>query len=218
MDIPGRIFDELVRQGKEEERREKVRIRLERITMWAVIIYAGIAVFQYVQMRRANQLASDAVTNTRDSFREEQRPYVWLMNQLGSPGLALVKPPTGQILWSWHLTDYGKTPAYKLVRKQYIKLSGDKIFTPSWDEQSISHTPIPLPPNKDDFNTVISRPGITAQEFNALMQQDEGIIIRIVVNYVDSYGEHYETGICLGHLASGAIEYTEQGNCRNYIK
>lgn len=70
----------------------------------------------------------------------------------------------------------------------------------------------PLPPNKDDFTTVVSRPGISQEQFTKLMQTDDAIDIFGEITYHDSYGEKYETTFCLSHLFTGAIKYRKEGN------
>ena len=67
----------------------------------------------------------------------------------------------------------------------------------------------PVPPNKDDFGTVVSDPGITLEQYNRLLGVDNAIRVRIQMQYTDAYGGNYETEICLGRLVSGAIQYCD---------
>jgi hypothetical protein len=63
--------------------------------------------------------AQNAVIQARDQFRQDSRPYVWITNGgIGAPKFVLNKNPetgenlkTGQIIWTYHFTDYGKAPA-----------------------------------------------------------------------------------------------------------
>jgi hypothetical protein len=70
----------------------------------------------------------------------------------------------------------------------------------------------PLPTNKVDFSSVISRPGISRDEFNKLMKTDFSIGISGDIIYFDAYGKEYETTFCLKRLSTGAITYCKEGN------
>jgi hypothetical protein len=54
--------------------------------------------------------AQKALDMTRDKFRQDQRPYIWVTS-LGEPTFV---PQAGQIIWTWHMTNYGRSPAYRL--------------------------------------------------------------------------------------------------------
>jgi hypothetical protein len=111
--------------------------------------------FYTYEARYANQLT-----------REARRPYIWLTNNgLGSPQFILNANKTGlgQVTWDWHYTNYGQSPAYNVTFLTFIKL-GNGPFRPSYG-QTKPDVGAPLPPNKDDFSTVISAP-IEPQEFN----------------------------------------------------
>jgi hypothetical protein len=72
--------------------------------------------------------AETALNTARENFRAEQRPIIWLTNNLGSPQYVNLtnNPGGGQITWQWHFTNYGKSPALHLAFHQLIKI-GDKI-------------------------------------------------------------------------------------------
>ena len=117
----------------------------------------------------------------------------------------------GQIAWTYHFSNFGKTPAYNLRSEQFIKV-GDKAFVRSYGEPEQSIDTI-LPPNGDHFNTVVSAP-IQKEEFDHLVTITGGIQMKVKITYRDSYGTHYETGICESRLNLGAISYCKE----NYIK
>jgi hypothetical protein len=69
--------------------------------------------------------AEDALKTARENFRSEQRPIVWLTNDLGAP--VFVPNPkkadnTGQIVWDWHFTNYGKTPALHISFRHFMRI------------------------------------------------------------------------------------------------
>jgi hypothetical protein len=108
--------------------------------------------------------------------KQEQRPIIWLTN-LGDPHLVMDRPPsdptTGQIVWDWHYTNYGKTPALHVS-------SHDVMVVENKREDSFGANPAgsvgaPLPPGKDDFCSVVSQPGIKPERFSHLVQTDQAI-------------------------------------------
>ena len=113
--------------------------RFPKLTQWkpvievagliALVIYTGVTIFVARESNRANNIASDALRLSRDNFRQDQRPYIWLTGDLGSPRFIppLVQPESivGQVIWTFHFTNYGKTPAYNIRYQKYIKM-GDR--------------------------------------------------------------------------------------------
>jgi hypothetical protein len=176
-------------------------------------------------MRKATKAATDAAkaaqaanTDAENRFREDERPYIWFTAAgNGTPEFhptPNTNPPTGQVVWSWHYTDYGKTPAYGLqfIREE-IKV-GDRPFKIMFERAYRPGIGTVIPPGKDDFATIPSSP-IAQEDFNRLLQIDRSIAIRGRVDYADAGGALYETGFCQSRLTSGATEYCEEDN---YIK
>jgi hypothetical protein len=157
--------------------------------------------------------AEDALKNARENFRSEQRPIIWLTNDLGAP--VFVPNPkktdnTGQIVWDWRFTNYGKTPALHLSFRHFMRIENKIEESYGAAGPSIG---APLPTNKTDFATVISRPGISADEFDRLLSSiNDDIGISGSIIYFDAYGEKYETTFCLTRLVTGAILYCKEGN------
>jgi hypothetical protein len=58
--------------------------------------------------------------------KEQQRPIIWLTNDLGSPQYVNLtnKPGGGQIAWAWHFTNYGRSPALRITFHQLIEIEG----------------------------------------------------------------------------------------------
>jgi nitrate reductase cytochrome c-type subunit len=150
--------------------------------------------------------------NAQENFRAEQRPVIWLTNELNKPEFIpnMKKADnTGQIVWSFHYTNYGRTPAVHISFRHFMTTEG-KI-----EESYGALAPAvgaPIPPNKVDFATVVSRPGISQDEFNQLLKNDSAIGISADILYFDAFGNKYETTFCLTHLSSGAILYCKEGN------
>ena len=186
-------------------------------TFGAVFAYAVITLMQWRTMDATFKTAQEALGLSREQFRRDQRPYVWLTNNgLGSPELVLnrrLAPPSGQILWTFHYTDYGKSPAYHVLTHKLIRVG---IGQPFRECYGFSSTPrgagTPVPPNKDDFGTLVSDPGITPEQYDRLIGTDDAISIQVRIEYTDAYGCKYESNICLERLAVGSIQYCPDGN------
>ncbi len=116
-------------------------IALTRATVWLVIATLLLAVMAFVQAiilattdastrKAANAAITSAATTqtalqtARDNFRIEQRPIIWLTNNLGSPQYVnrTDKPDGCEIAWEWHYTNYGRSPALHLTFHQLIKI------------------------------------------------------------------------------------------------
>jgi hypothetical protein len=165
--------------------------------------------------------ADAALTLARDNFRREQRPYIWFTlagaGQIEFHQTPRTDPPSGQILWTFHITNYGRSPAYGFQHvREEIKI-GDSPFKVIWQrEYKTGGQGTVIPPTKDDFATVVSDPGIALSEFNRLLGIDNSIQVRVRMNYSDGDGFLYETGFCESRLTNGgSIKYCDEGN---YIK
>jgi hypothetical protein len=215
-------------EGGEYERKT---LFWHRATFWAVIGYsfltmiiaaAGVAAAIYAGLGvREARRAADAATAqaatagetlkaTMDNFKQDQRPYVWLTNDLAHP-LFVLKPENlsgiGQVVWDLHYTNYGKTPALGMRLAIYMKV-GDRNFALSFGSDSNGNLE-PLPPTKSDFTTVISVPYINPDEWKTLAKTDKAITIAGAINYSDGLVGDYESDFCLTQLASGAVMYCQ---------
>ena len=195
----------------------------------AAAIYAGVAAHQsrimtdtlnQVKLQTkvaqcAVQAALKANSDADDRFRQDERPYIAetpKSNQAPEFIPNRIHPEMdGQILWNFHFSNFGKTPAYHLQSEKFIKL-GDRPFVRSYGEPRHRGETI-LPPTGDNFITVISVP-MQRQQFDHLLTINEGIQIKVKFLYSDAYGTNYETGVCETRLNTGAISYCEG----NYIK
>lgn len=146
--------------------------------------------------------------------KQEQRPIIWLTNDQGTPEFVLDRPPSdptaGQIIWKWHYTNYGKTPALHLSFRSFSVIKNER--EESFGAPPEGHTGAPMPPGKDDFSDVVSPPGIKPERFAQLMKTDLAIGIEGEFTYYDAAGAQYQTTFCLRHLVSGAITYCPKGN------
>jgi hypothetical protein len=173
-----------------------------------LVLNAGFTIY-FLSRQQENTVK--ALNLTRDHFQQEQRPYLWVTNNLGSPAFVPnpKTPAAGQVIWTYHFTNYGKTPAYKIRFVQYMKL-GDGPLVQSYGEPSQS-IGAPLPPNKDDFSTIVSEP-ITQQQFLEFSNGPGGITMQAHFSYTDGFGGSYVTHLCARRTNAGSITYCKEGN------
>ncbi len=209
----------------EKRRIERGKLLIEAFTLAAVVFYGIVAYCQWNAMLIANAnsglsasaamsasaTAQAALKDARNDFREDRRPYIWLTNNgIGSPEFVMERNKSGfgQVLWDWHYANYGRSPAYNVSFRQYMKL-GAQPFEISYGQKQ-SNSGAPIPPNKEDFATVVSKP-IKPEEFEQLMtaSANQGISIRLSITYVDESGVPHESSVRLNHLNTGAISYSE---------
>jgi hypothetical protein len=191
---------------------------------WSAWIFEG----QLTEMHTANVSAKSSsdeqIKSIKDQFRLDQRPYVWI----SSPTLAipqvvsfqvaqLNKESPKQILISVHYTNFGKSPAVRVVQQHDIGLGHDALnkvkLKPLLQEFGTL-----LPAGKDDFFTVVSRPlkdEEIVQKDNALIPallKDHAVAFRARFQFFDSSGYKYQTDVCMTRLQSGAFQYCPSGN------
>jgi hypothetical protein len=156
--------------------------------------------------------------DVRDQFTLDQRPYVWLT----PTGQAEIKYlPDGRIAWTYHYTNYGKTPANNVRVWPYMKIGNrdfEKLDSEAW--------PIfggVIPPNKVDFGTAFSKTRVTPEEAKVLASTDGAMQIRVVITYTNMMGDKPgESSFCnmtvgVENFASGAAAYCG-GAEYNYMK
>jgi hypothetical protein len=163
-----------------------------------------------VRMYYANQTSADAAKRAADLAVRSQRPIMWLSNDNGAPKI-FQNPRNakeGQILWTWHFTNYGKTPPENVRFRQYVKL-GSAAPMLAYGEIGDDIGP-PTPPGKDEMDTVITDP-MPISAAQELIEQGQ-VSISIHMTYTDTSQSQYETGICLRRTNAGSVAYCQEGN------
>lgn len=221
------IPDPLTDEAKHRQHDREYKDRQIRTNRWIIAATAATAIaglWQGHLTRKAVANSEQALTQARAQFRDEQRPYIWLTNNLGQP--LFVHPKnlkTGasvqkitQMIWTWHITNYGKSPAYSIRVWQYSRIGGNILPQFIGGKQTATAVDIgaPLPPTGDQFNTVVSPP-IASKQMRQLFGIDSGLGIEVRIQYEDSYGTLYESGFCYDRLVSGALNYCKD---RNYMR
>jgi hypothetical protein len=164
-----------------------------------------------LQARAATDFA-EAATNSsitaERTFRAEERPIIEVYD-VGSPSWMdnSVEKGTGQVVWTYYFKNFGRVPTKDLTFHQHIKI-GKGPFKPSFgskDDGLIVVGP-EVPGKTGDFNSMISG-RMKKEDYLALLNQNESIQVRIVIEYTDPYGGKYETRVGLARLNMGSIEY-----------
>lgn len=163
-----------------------------------------------VEMQRQTVEDKTALTDARDRFNKERRPFIWFsppsQGATEPEGLQFIKiraPGMGQAVWQWHFTNYGHSPANNLQLHSFIKI-GNKPWEPTFGHPK-TRAGVPLPPNKIDFAATISSP-LNQTDFNSAVAAGK-VSIRGVITYIDLAGTPYETDFCLVELNSGVQSY-----------
>jgi hypothetical protein len=179
-----------------------------------IIIYTTLTVVIAVAAIWSAIDAQKAVNLTQENFAIDQRPYIWINNNLELPGyFEFLK----KIVWSFHFTNYGKTPANNVLLKVKMSVGGTQY--PILEAHPRPPRGNPLPPNKDDFNTAVSDAQFTRDEFQRVFGVDFGIGISGLILYQGASDAWYESRFCLAHLATGAILHDNLNDyCRNEMK
>lgn len=195
---------------------------IQSLTLLFVGAYTVISLCLFLNTRELGRVQLEKADKTnsisRENFTAEQRPYIWLTDNLGTP--QLLRAPNGalQIIWEWHFTNYGKTPAHHTHNDQFISINGGSF---EFSNEAANHPPkigIPIPPNLTPRLTIVSRP-ITDEIWAKAVSTDLGISISGTIDYEDAAGNKYQSTFCIGRLATGAILYREPAeNCHNEIR
>jgi hypothetical protein len=196
-----------------EDRLQRKFLFANRLTAWATVaafvaagIYACIANHQLAEMKKtteaaicANQTAQAALRQSRDQFIKDQRPYLWLTNDLG-PILKAPHSPgntSDKLACNFHFMNYGKTPAIN------VQIESGILFDPR-SKSTISYKSLDpkvgsiIPPTKDGFNTAFSAQPV--DDDLAKRANTPGLVLPIIVHgliqYSDTAGNLYTSEFC----------------------
>jgi hypothetical protein len=159
------------------------------------------------RLGRSAKAAETSVKESHEQFLTEQRPILWITNNLGLPQACGDR----QICWTWHYTNYGKTPAKNIRMYGFMKIANGS-WKPSFAAEKSRGMPDispPIPPGKEDIDTVVSDPGV---DFSQVSKVDHYVSIKIRITYQDAYNGRHESDVCYATLVSGALNYCTEGN------
>lgn len=197
------------------------------LDFWSLIPFSQAINGVKCEARSANRLSDQALTNAKEQFRNDQRPYVWPAKVDPVP-IKLREPIKANIFF----VNYGKTPAFKQKSHGKILVLGRKDtpentlkeldpFFDNFDESKVvGGSAVLLPPGippdlmkSQAYITARSEVGLADQaSVSILNKQDGSFAIVGVVIYFDAAGTHYRSDYCLLHLANGALAWCEKHN------
>ena len=128
----------------------------------------GLAIFAYsawIESRRGTA----ALEGQLKAMQTDQRPYIWVTNTLPIINFrATTGTNTRQVTIDWQFTNYGRGVAYHFRLAHFIKIGANSQYIVSYgaNEQNPWNAEGVMPPGKINFNTVISRPGITQDDLS----------------------------------------------------
>jgi hypothetical protein len=197
-------------------------IGLETFGLIVLVAYTTFAALQWCEIRNTNRLTQSALDNSKNQFRQDQRPYIWLANETkDSPNMVFqtldfISPSKGklhQIAVTMLFTNFGKSPAILIRHYHGIRLGDEnETFTiiPRWVDDSRI-----LPPGKIDTFSAQSDTFLTDTQLSEYTRVPAraGMKVFATWQYADSGGHRYETEICLGRLNLGGWAY-----CKNHTE
>ena len=185
--------------------------------IFVTAVYAVAAIYQMRAMSDSLEQQKEALAQSRETFQQGQRPYIWLTDDPGKPACikdANTSVPAGcYIAWNWRFTNYGQSPAHSVQFTHSMIIGNNVLGQPRILPPAMPTAP--LPPNKVDFSSALWPERVTIEQYNELMNNDQSILVSGKINYSDARGGSYETGFCFYYLKSGAAAYCPTGN---YIK
>jgi len=107
---------------------DKKKDGYDKVKFWAEILGILFLIIYTYETCRTNNLTQDALTQSKNQFRQDQRPYVWLLG-----GHMVDMPPAivadgerkGKVGAAYHFANYGKSPALEVRSEGQIAI-GDK--------------------------------------------------------------------------------------------
>jgi hypothetical protein len=183
---------------------------------FVVEILALIGLGFYVcETHRTNNLTQLALETSKDQFRIDQRPYVWITNEL-SP---FVQAPHGpgntsdKLAFSFKFTNYGKSPAIHCQVDARIAIGKDGYREIVWKVMDASKGSI-LPPGRVDFNTAYSDETVSPDFLKQVVSPGVMEPIEVVgrIQYFGTDGTPYSSDFCLGRNPAQSLYYCPHHN------
>jgi hypothetical protein len=168
------------------------------------IFTLGLAIFAFYAWRES-RAGTQALEDQLLAMKAEQRPSLWIVSST-QPRLSL---RDGRIDVDVTYANFGQGIAYNITTQRYMKVGDDPYQV----------NPVPagvgglqMPPQKVEFLSVLSRPGLSQTYVNDLLTKDLALGVLIEFSYTDITGkERYSDTVCMEHLATGTWAYRNPG-------
>ena len=182
------------------------KFNVEKLTLLAVVLYAGVTLWQAL-------LTRTAIQDARDHFVKDQAPYIWVTPQ--PPVINLNE----QLRWDVHYSNYGRSPAFNVKSclqaaygtdgPSYLKTLPEPSST--MECKGTSGSTGVLPPGFPSFSSTTGEDRLTQTDIDDIKATDAGAVVWGIIGYDDSSGHSYKTTFCSFRFSSGAIS-----NCPKY--
>jgi hypothetical protein len=231
--LPPRSTPDQQDEGRKrwKRRREWGELIVSILTLMALVVYTVVTWKQwrtmnatYCEIQRQTASSENAVTEARNAitqsknqFQTDQRPYVWLTGK---------KPPTfadvtefyhlkdGPVYWTVFYSNYGKSPAIEVCREIHLVHAPDtfnKIYDIPHNTCKKKEEGAILVPTGIFFSTAKTEDSITDQNYSEITSGEESFAVFGRFDYRDAAGGTYYSQFCLLILKGGAV-----GNCYNH--
>lgn len=188
---------------------------MKNVRFWIeVLALVGLGVY-VCQTVRTNNLTQQALANSKDQFRQDERPYVWITNDIGPFALVPHGPgnTSDKLTFPIRFMNYGKSPAIHVQTDMRIAIGQDAWKSIDWKAFSADQGTI-LPAGKIDFNSAFSAAPITPQFFQRI--STPGIVEYVEVlghiQYWGTDGTPYSSDFCLGRNPALSMYYCTYHN------
>lgn len=205
-------------ERREDTAHERKKFIVEILTLAAVVVYAGVTIWQA-------WLTRTAITDARENFVKDQAPYIWVTPQ--PPVMKLDEP----FRWDVHYSNYGRSPALN-VRRCIVSTYGpsgfsylDTLAPPSMNSQAcrdaqgtrVASVSV-APPGFPGYSTALGTIPLKQSDIDAIAATEAGAILWGIVAYDDRSGHSYEAVFCSFRFKSGAISDCPKYNYINQTR
>ena|ERR1700722_5897551 len=171
---------------------------------------------QFAQSQISSKKQFDqAQSAAAKQFITDQRPYVWITNDIGP--FSIAPHSTGntsdRLAFNFHYTNYGKSPAINCQTEARIifgQNAASKISFPPLDSQ----TGTIVPPGKEAYNTAWSDSPVSPALLARI--QTAGVIESVTVTgyiqYSDTSGNVYSSKFCLERNPGPGMAFCKSHN------
>jgi hypothetical protein len=199
----------------EEQKSEKKR---ENRFKWGkaileILAFLTLVAYTY-ETKRTNDLTQRALDTSKEQFREQQRPYVWLIS--GNDNVTVKTNGYGKpVTLTMKYQNYGPSPAIITRTTADAEIRTTKGFAAGklhrrdggsgWNDiKSV------LPPGKFDYVNVDTTEVLT-KDNEPLVNGDFGLAALTILQFTDMHSHRYETEVCFIRFQTG-FTYCPQFN------
>jgi hypothetical protein len=182
-------------ERKDDNTQASKEYGLARIALVSGIVYSAltlciviIGICSYRSASNANTIALTAIQTSKDQFRFDQRPYIWMATKepFGNPVLVKEGSYAGYLEMAMNFENHGKSPALKVREDAHISIGEEAWKKVTWNEISQQEGSL-MPPGPGLSNFVYSDEKVDGLTFKTIMTGRIPIIVWGHFEYTDTY-------------------------------